>query len=107
MDVSGHDDQKLSEHVSSNLQGQTDYSNEFSAESSEMNLKAVQRTMHACALELHTVFGFSGTPGVQPQVNFKYHEEIGVFCKRAPPGFEPAISRMPGGCSTITLARKT
>ena len=27
------------------------------------------------------------------RVNFKYHEEIGVFCKNGPPGLEPAISR--------------
>ena len=26
------------------------------------------------------------------RVNFKYHEEIGVFCKNGRPGLEPAIS---------------
>ena len=28
------------------------------------------------------------------QVNFKYHEEIGDFCKNGRLGLEPAISRM-------------
>ena len=30
----------------------------------------------------------------RPQVQLNHHEEIGVFCKRAPPGIEPAISRV-------------
>ena len=47
-----------------------------------------------CALELYPVFGFLKSPGDQVQVNFKYHEEIGVFCKNGRPGLEPAISRV-------------
>ena len=50
--------------------------------------------MHPCALELHTVFGFLNTPGVRPQVQLNYHELLTFFRKRAPPGLEPAISRV-------------
>ena len=38
-----------------------------------------------------------------PRVNFKYHEEIGIFCKNGRPGIEPAIPHMSGGCTTDTL----
>ena len=57
------------------------------------------RKIHPCALELHPFFGYLNTPGVLPQVNFKYHEIMKFYCKSAPPGIEPAIPRIAGESS--------
>ena len=47
------------------------YSMEIKIFSATQILREINfRDSHACALELHTVFGFLSTPGVQPQVIF-------------------------------------
>ena len=56
------------------------------------NLKFVEN--HPCALELQPFFGFLKPQWGFIEVNFKYHEEISFFRKRAPLGLEPAMSRV-------------
>ena len=54
-------------------------------------------------LDLNFRFSRRLLPELRKEVNYKYHEIMKFFCKRAQPGIEPAIPCTAAGCSTIEL----